>query len=333
MVASALISYATSYKLPLSTTYVTFMVAMGTSFADRAWGRESAVYRITGVLTVIGGWFMTALSAFLISGTVAVVLYLTNLYAVPVLLVIIGVIIWKNHHKHTKRSEQIQKDGIFNLKKIKDPQASIDTTFQHMGILIQEIREVLGITLDALFNQDLGTLRQQARRVKTIQKWSNILVANIFKTLRLLQKGDLEIYKQYPYTIRQLQRMSDCTRDIVMRAKMHVDNHHKGLLKVQIEELNTIKIQIQDILSDVESAFKKHRIVDYNVVKEKDDRLIESAAALNSKQIRRIADDSSKTRLSIMFYAIVEDSKALSKQNLKLLEIFQDSLLRFKSIV
>ena len=70
MVASILISIATSMKLPLSTTYVTFMVAMGTSLADRAWGRESAVYRVAGVLNVIGGWFFTAFSAFVAAGII-----------------------------------------------------------------------------------------------------------------------------------------------------------------------------------------------------------------------------------------------------------------------
>ena len=86
MVASAVISYATSYKLPLSTTYVTFMVAMGTSFADRAWGRESAVYRVTGVLTVIGGWFMTALMAFTVSCLFAVVIFYAGAYRSVALL-------------------------------------------------------------------------------------------------------------------------------------------------------------------------------------------------------------------------------------------------------
>ena len=77
IMASVLISIATSMKLPLSTTYVTFMVAMGTSLADRAWGRESAVYRVAGVLNVIGGWFLTALVAFVAAGIVA---YLINLH-------------------------------------------------------------------------------------------------------------------------------------------------------------------------------------------------------------------------------------------------------------
>ena len=79
VVASILIAIGTSLKLPLSTTYVTFMVAMGTSLADGAWGRESAVYRITGVLTVIGGWFFTAFSAFLASFLIASLIFFGKL--------------------------------------------------------------------------------------------------------------------------------------------------------------------------------------------------------------------------------------------------------------
>ena len=87
MVAAVLISIATSYKLPLSTTYVTFMVAMGTSLADRAWGAESAVYRVAGVINVIGGWFFTALSAFVAAGIVAYLLNLNVTIMFPLLLI------------------------------------------------------------------------------------------------------------------------------------------------------------------------------------------------------------------------------------------------------
>ena len=89
VVASILIAIGTSLKLPLSTTYVTFMVAMGTSLADGAWGRESAVYRITGVLTVIGGWFFTAFSAFLASFLIASLIFFGKL---PVILILIALV-------------------------------------------------------------------------------------------------------------------------------------------------------------------------------------------------------------------------------------------------
>jgi len=108
---------------------------------------------------------------------------------------------------------------------------------------------------------------------------------------------------------------------------MHIDNHHKGLLKEQISDLSLVREQIVDILLDVESAFKKHKVVEYEAVRRKDDRLNETARRLNDRQLPRIADDSSKTRLSILFYAIVEDVRALSKRHLRLLEIFNSKPL------
>ena len=100
MVASTVVSYATSQKLPLSTTYVTFMVAMGTSLADQAWGRESAVYRVTGVLTVVGGWFITAFAAFTVSSVFATLVYFFKIPAVLGLLLCVGFLIWKNYRLH-----------------------------------------------------------------------------------------------------------------------------------------------------------------------------------------------------------------------------------------
>ncbi len=106
VVAGVLISIATTLKLPLSTTYVTFMVAMGTSLADRAWGRESAVYRIAGVLNVIGGWFLTAFGAFTAAGIVVFFVHLSKEIAIPILLVLTAVILIKNYQSHKKKKVQ-----------------------------------------------------------------------------------------------------------------------------------------------------------------------------------------------------------------------------------
>jgi hypothetical protein len=105
VVASILIAIGTSLKLPLSTTYVTFMVAMGTSLSDRAWGRESAVYRITGVLSVIGGWFFTALAAFTVSMLVAVVLFFGGMVATIGLILLVAFLIYRTHISHLRRAE------------------------------------------------------------------------------------------------------------------------------------------------------------------------------------------------------------------------------------
>jgi len=109
MVASAVISFATSLKLPLSTTYVTFMVAMGTSFSDQAWGRESAVYRVTGVLTVVGGWFMTAFIAFVTAFIFTNCIHYFKLPGIVALLLIIGFMVWNNHLKQKVVSRKKKK--------------------------------------------------------------------------------------------------------------------------------------------------------------------------------------------------------------------------------
>ena len=109
MVASSLISLGTAYKLPLSTTYVTFIVAMATSFSDKAWGRESAVYRVSGVVTVVSGWFLTAFIGFLVAGTFTLVMYYGGL---PVILIIIAVSVFfvvRTNILHTKNEKKDAK--------------------------------------------------------------------------------------------------------------------------------------------------------------------------------------------------------------------------------
>lgn len=108
LVASSLISFGTSLKLPLSTTYVTFMVAMGTSFADRAWGRDSAVYRVNGVLTVIGGWFITAIIAFTVSLIFAVLIYLGGLISVVVLIILSSIFVYRTHKFFSKKNKNLE---------------------------------------------------------------------------------------------------------------------------------------------------------------------------------------------------------------------------------
>ena len=325
MVASAVISFATSLKLPLSTTYVTFMVAMGTSFSDQAWGRESAVYRVTGVLTVIGGWFMTAFIAFVTAFIFANCIHYLKLPGIVVLLLIIVFMLWNNHQKHKSSVKEKEEINIFNLKKIKDHKMAISSTFDHLAYLLKEFRGSFDITLEALFNQDYDALKKQRIKTKSMQNWVNIIMANVFKVLRLQQKEDEKVSYRYAQTIRRLQKLSDGYRDIVLRSYTHIGNKHKGLLDEQIEELKKIKIAMLDILLKVENSFKKKEITDYQNIVDQYHYMREMAEQINVDQIQRIRDDSSKTRLSILFYAIVGDCLMLAKQNIKLLEIFNES--------
>ncbi len=325
MVAAAVISLATSMKLPLSTTYVTFMVSMGTSFSDRAWGSETAVYRVTGVLTVIGGWFMTALIAFSVAFIFACAIHYLGAIGVVILMIFCGLIIVRNHREHGRRSKEEEKAKVYNLKKITDISESISSTFEHMGHLLKDIRESLDITLEALFAQDIDTLGEQRKTTKHIQQWVNIITANIFKVMRLQQKEQRATSHKYAQTIRRLQKLSDGHRDIVLRSLVHVSNQHKGLLGVQVEELKMAKERILNIFSEVEDTFEKRKNFSPDIVLEQLQELRDLANKCHYEQIERIQDDSSKTRLSILYYAILGNCIMLGKQNLKLLEIFQES--------
>jgi len=325
MVASAVVSFATSLKLPLSTTYVTFMVAMGTSFSDQAWGRESAVYRITGVLTVIGGWFMTALIAFIAAFITANIIYHFNVVGIIGMMIFVGVMVWKNKKRHADKEKSKEEITIYHLKKVENFQESVSETFDHLAYLLKEYRTSFEAAFDALFQEDLETLRAERKRVKQFQNSTNIIIANIFKVLRLLQKEDNKISYNYYQIIRRLQKLSDGHRDTVIKSTMHVANRHKGLLPVQIEELTEIKNVFLYIIEQVEIALSKKDIIDCHHIGSKFHYLRELVDDYNTNQIERIRDDSSKTRLSIMFYSISGNCVMMAKQNVKMLEIFNEA--------
>ena len=231
-------------------------------------------------------------------------------------------IIWKNHSKHKERSKDKEMDQIFNLKKVTDVNDAISTNFEHLSLFVSEIRTSLDKTLAALFDQNEYQLKAEHKKVKRIQKWTNIIIANIFKSMRLLQQEDSNLSYTYGQTIRRLQKLADGHRDIVIRSHLHISNHHKGLLGKQIEELQKVRQILHDILLNTELALINKDINKYKVVIEKDAELKKLAENLNKDQIERIKCEESKTRLSILFYTIVGNSMMLSKQNLKLMEIF-----------
>ncbi len=325
MVASMLISYGTAHKLPLSTTYVTFMVAMGASFADRAWGRESAVYRVTGVLTVVGGWLLTALIALSISSVVATAIFFGKFAAILILLVIVGLVIWKNHASHAKHIEAKEKNRIFNLKKITDISSAAATTYQHIAILLQIIAESLDKSTEALFTENVYALKKEKDMAENVRKWSNIIIANAFKSLRLLQKqGNAQEYN-YLQIVRRLQKISDGYADIVVRSYEHVANHHKGLLPSQIEELRSFKAEFLQIMDEANKNINTGISSDISDIKSKKDALKEQVGVLQKQQLERIQSGEAKTRLSILFFGLIGNLYMITSQVYQLLEILQDS--------
>jgi phosphate/sulfate permease len=325
MVASALISFATSLKLPLSTTYVTFMVAMGSSFSDRAWDRDSAVFRVTGVLTVIGGWFLTALMAFTVSAVFAFAIFYLKALAVIVILGLAVFFIIRTQYVHKNREKEAKEYEVFNLKKVKDGNYAVETTFEHVGIFLQEVAKNLNLVYEGLAAQNRQTLKIVRKETKKIQTWANIIVANVFKTLRLLEQEEVTTTHKYPQSISVLQEIAECHRDFIMRAYNHINNNHKGLLSVQLEELKKVKNCILNLLEKTSDALMKKQIPDFESINRDKQKLNRMIAEFDKNQVKRIQDNSSKTRLSILFYGFTRDSKIIADQTFNLLKIFQES--------
>lgn len=325
MVASALISFATSMKLPLSTTYVTFMVAMGTSFSDRAWDRDSAVFRVTGVLAVIGGWFLTALMAFTVSAAFAFAVYYLKAPAVIVILGLVVFFISRTHYMHRNREKEVDEYEIFNLKKVKDGNYAVETTFKHAGTYLQGVAKNLNLAYEGLAAQNRQTLKSVRKETKKIQTWANIIVANVFKTLRLLEQEKVTATHEYAQSISAIQEIAECHRDSIARAFDHINNHHKGMLPVQLEELKKVKNCILNLLEKTSDALMKKQIPDFESINRDKQELNRMIAEFDKNQVKRIQDNTSKTRLSILFYGFTRDSKIIAEQTFNLLKIFQES--------
>jgi phosphate/sulfate permease len=323
MVASALVAWATSLKLPLSTTYVTFMVAMGTSLADQAWGLESAVYRVTGVLTVIGGWFFTAFSAFTISLTFAFILmYLNKWAAILLLLAVAGLMICRNFKIHTNREKAAKELELLDLKRVTDADFAVRTCFEHSGRFLEVVRTSLSECFDGILTEDRKKLKRLRQGTSKIQTWSNIIVANIFKTLRLLQQDEVRNAGKYAYVISALQEISESMRDMILRCHVHTSNQHAGLLPEQKKELQQVRKVVDAMLDETAGILLNREPSKYRQVTGHYVKLKQLCEDFDQVQINRIRSSVSKTRLSILFYGINNACLKISGQAIQLVNIF-----------
>ena len=191
MVASVLISIATSMKLPLSTTYVTFMVAMGTSLADKAWGSESAVYRVAGVLNVIGGWFFTAFSAFVAAAIMAVILFYGKGYALVGLLVLALVLLLKSYLSHRKSSKIMKEEDQLEKAESSSTQGVIHESAANIASVVKRGNRIYTSAINGLAVQDLKLLKKNKRQIDKLSSEIDDLRDHIFYFIKNLEEPSL----------------------------------------------------------------------------------------------------------------------------------------------
>lgn len=309
-VASILIAIGTSLKLPLSTTYVTFMVAMGTSLADRAWGRDSAVYRITGVLTVIGGWFFTALSAFTVAFIFANLISWFGSIAIFGLLALAIFFVVRSHVIHKRNGEE---NGDNDTDSIIITGDAAEQCTHAVSALTAKIPGIIGKMITGLAYEDRTKLKECSKKVSKLNREVKSLKNQVPSMVKVLREDSVYSGSFYVQLIDYLREMAHAISFIVDPVYEYIDNNHKALEPEQIEELNVIQAKLSEFFTHLNTIINDRNYLSENIdsVLEEQEALLKSIKKFRKEQIRRIKAEKVGTRNSVLFLGILNETKNL----------------------
>ena len=307
MVASVLISIATSMKLPLSTTYVTFMVAMGTSLADRAWGAESAVYRVAGVLNVIAGWFFTALVAFTVAGLVAFLMHLNVQIMFPVLLFTALALLINSSIRYKKKNQLKQSAAAQQKSESRSLQGVINESANTIAKVLNRGARIYSTTIFALAQQDLVTLKKNKKQVVKLSDEIDALRDDIFYFIRSLDDASVGASNFYIQILGSLQDMTQSLNYITKLSHKHVNNNHKKLKFNQIKELNEISQTVKRFFEESKQIFEIQAFdKSSSVVEQKTAIDVSLKRNIDSQVLRTRNEDSSPKNTTLYFSLLIE---------------------------
>ena len=331
IVAGILISIATSMKLPLSTTYVTFMVAMGTSLADRAWGRESAVYRVAGVINVVGGWFLTAITAFIAA---AIVAYLISwdMIMIPILLVLVAVLIGRNTLKHRKKTKETKKKEYIERAELITINGVIEESADHIAEVAQRVNKLYTNVVNDLANHDLNKLRKTDKHVEKLNNEIDDLKDGVFYFIKSLDDTSVQASRFYILVLGYLQDVAQSISYISRASFKHVNNNHKNLKKGQLKDLKGIDNHLSDLLSKVSDAFTNRTFDDLDAVLVEKQELLSDVSDSIEKQVARIRAEESSPKNTTLYFSILLETQDLMSALMSLLQLYQEFHLSTKDI-
>ena len=331
VLSGLLIALGTSLKLPLSTTYVAFMVAMGSSLADRAWGRESAVYRITGVLSVIGGWFITAGAAFTICFLVALLIHVGGIAAMAAMvglaiyMLIRNQILYKKKMKKEAMQEEVDST-ISKLRETKDKREALSLFREHSR---DELCDVLNFASDTFNRSVHGFMDENLRELRKVmsaieEKKSYLKQVKRVGTLGVTQlEHDIAIDKGLYYY-----QGNDFASEIVFSirrltepGKEHVDNHFSPLCEVQKEDFGKMTDEIVSFLN------RSSVMIERNDYPRMDDLIAESVdltaklTLLKKEELKRIQGQSGSTKVSMVYLNMVQEAQNVVSFTANLLKV------------
>ena len=315
VLAGLLIALGTSLKLPLSTTYVTFMVAMGTSLADRAWGRESAVYRITGVLSVIGGWFITAGAAFVICFLVATIIYFGGTAAIVALIGLATYSLVRSHLAFRKKSnKQTVSPTVKQLMNTNDRSEALVLFREHTRNELESVLAFAGEKFDksvhGFMNENLRDLRkvlaaieEQKFHLRQVKRIGTLGVTQLDRAIAV-EKG-LYYYQGNDFAseiVFSLRRMTEPCKD-------HIDNNFKPLSDAQKDEFGKMADEVITFISRCMLEIKRNDYTAFDQLVEKAVSISNALTQLKKNELKRIQGQSGSTKVSMVYLNMIQETQ------------------------
>lgn len=320
VLAAMLIIIGTNYKLPLSTTYVTFMVAMGTSLADKAWSRDSAVFRVTGVLSVIGGWFVTAGVAFAASALVCSLMHFGGFPVMIAFMVLDIYLLWRSSRAYSKKKANEGKDDVFQLMmRTRDKDIVWDLLRKHVGrtqsfvarFTCDEFNEII----DGLSHQNLKELRSVYKNVNSERDTLKKIRRQEFLAMRRIpQIIALERNTWFHVGSNCNQQYMYCLRRMLDPIKEHIDNNFQPMPEMYLNEFEDVRRRINELMSQTEQMISTNRYDLYRETLTVSDECKDDLSALRLKHINRMQQDvnaEQNLKVSILYLNILQESQEL----------------------
>ena len=325
--AAILISIGTQLKLPLSTTYVVFMVSMGTSLADRAWGRESAVYRITGVTTVIMGWFVTAVGGFIIALAVTLALVYGGQFAIiGVTVLCVGLII-KSNISGKKGEEKVEESAVAKIGDAlkQSPEEALITYTEHVCASMEKVTMIYDRTIVAVFKENRKILRDMVREAEDFYHSTRQQKYELLPLLRNLQDSDVNTGHYYVQVVDYISETSKALLHITRPCYKHVDNNHTGLSKEQVYDLKRINDRVEEIFGEINTMLRTRSFDSMERVLNMRDEMFDLIDEVMQNQLRRLRDTGGSSSANMLFFNILTETKTMvlhSRNIMKSLEHF-----------
>lgn len=323
LVASILIAIGTSYKLPLSTTYVTFMVAMGTSLSDRAWGRDSAVYRISGVFAVIGGWFLTAIVAFSVAAIVAWVISIGGMFMIFIFVSVAVFMVIRTHMLFKKRSQMELVDDDDAITEKDETEKVIEKCKKQVVKSINQANKIYSESIDNFLSEERLGLKESLKLKDTLNKKSKKQKNRVLNTISKIEEN-VDSGHFYVQVVDYQRELAHSLNFLVEPLFEHVNNNHKPFVKTQMEEFSNLKLEINRFFNFAVELVKGNNFNQItDLIKQRDEILV-LLEKMEIAQIKRIKTREINTRNSVLFFNTISETKNMLLHAINLIKAHRD---------